>query len=413
MKIHGDYLDTRILNTTGELATYPKPLRDLPDRIFDEFSLIVSGWSARWDPALRAALERCKNQRYSTYWTGLNDPDEDLDKLLRLRRAEFLRVESADEFFSDLNEKVLALEEHTRPHPLSVETAAATLKRYLPEPRHDIRYHDLLMREAEQVARETAGDRFSLSNPVSDVGAASRIQDYEAVTEILCALFATACFWAEKRHEAVLTRIIEDLGNQPPMGGDTFLLNLRRYPAFLLIYAGGIAAVANERYGALRTVLLDPLIRDYEKDKPAAVALVKHEVLHDRNAAVLPGIKGNQFALSQWLEARLRDSLRPVIASDKRYRWAFDRFEYLWGLIYADLAESPWADGKVRGPVGLFVRRWPDQLRAPHKAITQEIESAGVDWPLLRAGFFGGNLERLQMKKKGFDEFWRGLGLYY
>lgn len=411
VKIHGDYLDTRILNTTGELEKYPKPLRTLLDRIFDEYGLIVSGWSARWDPALRAALERCRNQRYTTYWTGLDDPDDELERLLRLRRAEFLRVEDADKFFGDLNEKVLALEEHARPHPLSVETAAATLKRYLPEPRYDIRYHDLLTREAERVARETAGDRFSLSVQINDAIAASRIQDYEAVTEILCALFATACFWADERHLAALSQIIEDLGNQPPMGGNIFLLNLRCYPAFLLIYAGGIAAVANERYEALRAILLDPRIRDYQKDEPAAVALVRSRVLRDDHATVLPGMKGKVVALSQWLEFRLRDSLRPVIASDARYRMAFDRFEYLWGVIHADLHESPWGDGKLRGPVGNFAWRWPDSMRRLQKVIALEIENAGANWPPLRAGFFGGDLDRLKSKKQGFDDFWLGLNL--
>lgn len=410
LKLHGDYLDTRILNTDGELATYPKPLRDLLDRIFDEYGLIVSGWSARWDPALRAALERCKSQRYTTYWTGIEEPDENLDRLLTLRRAEFLKVNDADEFFTDLNEKVLALEEYARPHPLSLETAAATLKRYLSDPRYDIRYHDLLMQEADRVIRETAGDRFPVGDSVTEATAVSRIRDYESVTEILTTLFATACFWAEERHEAVLTRVIEDLGNQPLLGGNTFLLNLRYYPALLTMYAGGIAAVANGTYGVLRAILLDPQIRGYNMDGPAAVALAKWNVLKEGHAKALPGMAKTNTPLSLWLEARLRDSLRPVIASDRRYISAFDRFEYFWGLVYADVFQSPWGDNKLRGPVGNFVWRWPEQDLPPHEAIEQEIESVGEDWPALRAGFFNRDLARLRAKKEGFDKFWRSVG---
>ena len=56
LKIHGDYLDTRIRNTSAELDDYPTELNRYLDRVFDEFGLIVCGWSAEWDSALCAAL---------------------------------------------------------------------------------------------------------------------------------------------------------------------------------------------------------------------------------------------------------------------------------------------------------------------------------------------------------------------
>ena len=62
-KIHGDYLDPRILNTPEELSNYPKEFNAHLDRILDEFGLIVCGWSADWDIALRNAIERAPNRR--------------------------------------------------------------------------------------------------------------------------------------------------------------------------------------------------------------------------------------------------------------------------------------------------------------------------------------------------------------
>ena len=44
-KVHGDYLDMRIRNTTTELSRYPREIDQLLDRIFDEYGLIVCGWS--------------------------------------------------------------------------------------------------------------------------------------------------------------------------------------------------------------------------------------------------------------------------------------------------------------------------------------------------------------------------------
>ena len=67
-KVHGDYVDTRIRNTPGELACYPPEFDTLLDRIFDEFGVIVCGWSGEWDAAMRSAIVRAPSRRFSTYW---------------------------------------------------------------------------------------------------------------------------------------------------------------------------------------------------------------------------------------------------------------------------------------------------------------------------------------------------------
>ena len=74
IKIHGDYLDTRIRNTPEELAAYPEPFNRLLDRVFDEFGLVVAGWSADWDEALRSAMTRAPYRRFSTYWSSRGEP---------------------------------------------------------------------------------------------------------------------------------------------------------------------------------------------------------------------------------------------------------------------------------------------------------------------------------------------------
>lgn len=405
VKIHGDYLDTRLRNTTGELEAYPAPLTRLLDRIFDEFGLLVCGWSARWDPALRKALERCRNQRYTTYWTGLEEPDADLNNLLRLRRAEFIQTDGADELFIDLDEKILALEEHARPHPLSVEAAVATMKRYLPDPVHQIRYHDLLLRETERVNRQVMVAHSSVQERFNEQAAVARVEAYEAITEILRALFATASFWGQERHELALTKSIEQLAAQQTQGGMTFWLNLRYYPALLLLYAGGIAAVANDNYSVLRALLIDPQVNRDSTMQSSALALTKDQVLEDSHAQILPAMQNKIVALSQWLDLRLRESLRPVLISGDHYQLAFDRFEYLWGLIHVDSGPSPL--GHPWGPIGNFVWR-RSQGSSPADQVAREIDAKGAEWGPLRYGFFRGDVERLKDAKAAFDQSWHG-----
>ena len=82
LKVHGDYLDPRILNSPAELSTYKPALVELLDQVFDQFGLIVCGWSADWDVALCKAMEQCKSRRFSWYWTERGAVSEHAEKLI-------------------------------------------------------------------------------------------------------------------------------------------------------------------------------------------------------------------------------------------------------------------------------------------------------------------------------------------
>lgn len=53
VKVHGDYLDARLRNTVAELGAYEPAMDQLLNRICDEYGMIIVGWSAAWDAALR------------------------------------------------------------------------------------------------------------------------------------------------------------------------------------------------------------------------------------------------------------------------------------------------------------------------------------------------------------------------
>ena len=87
LKVNGDYQDSRIKNTEDELASYDPPIETLLDRVFDEYGLVVCGWSGEWDTGLRAAMERAKNRRYTTYWTTWGEPGAMATDLIARRQA--------------------------------------------------------------------------------------------------------------------------------------------------------------------------------------------------------------------------------------------------------------------------------------------------------------------------------------
>src|SRR5262249_25015244 len=49
IKVHGDYLDLRIKNSPEAVSKYDRAMDRLLDQVFDEYGLVISGWSAEYD----------------------------------------------------------------------------------------------------------------------------------------------------------------------------------------------------------------------------------------------------------------------------------------------------------------------------------------------------------------------------
>ena len=135
IKLHGDYLDHRLKNTAQELASYEQPINDLVDRVLDEFGPTACGWSAAYDTALRAAIERCKNRRHPSCGALHGKPNEAVEKLIGIRTATTVTIAGADEFFGGLRDNIVALERFQSGDPVSAKVAVARAKRYLSQSR--------------------------------------------------------------------------------------------------------------------------------------------------------------------------------------------------------------------------------------------------------------------------------------
>ena len=107
VKVHGDYVDCRIKNTPSELAAYDPAIDALLDRIIADHGFIMVGWSAVWDKALVDAFLRAGPPRYGTWWVSRRPPKGPGAKLLAARRGEFVQTSGADDFFTELAERVL------------------------------------------------------------------------------------------------------------------------------------------------------------------------------------------------------------------------------------------------------------------------------------------------------------------
>jgi hypothetical protein len=333
VKINGDYLDSRIKNTVQELDKYEPELDSLLDRIFDEFGLIVCGWSADWDTALRRSIERCPSRRFSTFWCAKGTPTAKAADLITLRGAITVSITSADSFFSGLREKVVGLTELERPHPITGRLAGAQVKRYLVRAEDRIRLHDLVHAEMD---RKYAGIiPATLRVPrIADYGAEIRRQlnTYNALIDILLPIISTGCYWGDQQYAYLWRGMISRLGDPP--GSRTELTRqdwaFQQYPATALMYAGGIASLLSGRLHNLGSVLKAPVASSSSGKKVTAAYQLNFEhVMSGELHKFVPGINDRLAPLSDYLFDFLKPTLAESLRPDENYDFTFVLFEYL------------------------------------------------------------------------------------
>ena len=407
IKLHGDYLDTRILNTSSELDQYSREFDDLLDRIFDEFGLVICGWSAEWDGALRSAINRSPSRRFTTYWTVRGTLGDEAQRLIAHRDAHVIRIEDADTFFTTIQQHVESIEEFSKPHPLSVEAAVASLKRYISEPRYRIRLSDLVDETVARIVEVASGDDFSGNSQTPTTGSVTaRVWRYEAICSTLLAMAAVGGFWAEEDHYDVWQRALERLGSNVSVSGNTFWLDLQRYPATLLFYALGLGAVESDR---LRFVehLLGATIRKYENDV-FSVEILPPSCLFDgggQEMQILKGMKKHYAPLNDWIQDALWRYFQHMTSHKDKYTLTFDKFEilialgYLYRVDQSNLADwGPWA------PLGAFAYRHQNRVRIM-KEIDESLSEDQNDSPFVKSGIFGRNTEDCMRIVKLLQEF--------
>ena len=187
---------------------------------------------------------------------------------------------------------------------------------------------------------------------------------------------------------------------------------LRRYPALLLLYAIGLAAIASQYYGLVRTPLYDPVRASRDGEEPAAKILNNHALM-SRDYQIRC-FSGNVVGLSDHLFTVLSDPLRECLPDDLDYERAFDWFEYLLSLVHLDVqstraelqkakAENP--QFTLEAPFGRFVRK----LEGPGGVITRTAIRAdqasslpAIVRDVLEAGFFE-SAGQVQMFDKYLD----------
>jgi hypothetical protein len=283
------------------------------------------------------------------------------------------------------------------------------VKEYLPEERFKLKLHDLVASEVRDILKKTP--RFDFHEiPNSDTMAA-RLHAYEAIANDLILIQGLLGYWGEGSHRSLLGLGAKRICDQIlPQSGLTLWLAYRWYPALLLLYSGGITAVAAGRYENLRDLMLVRVPHPF--DGVSAESILIHSVADamrdmDRLRAfnTLPGLERRYTPRSEYLFTFFQPIFDDLLLLGSEYEAAFDRFELLYALEHGHRYENQLGTlseaARFWGPVGRF--GWKMAYREdPIKAIIAEADAEGPSWPPVQAGLFGGSLSRFKEVAAGY-----------
>lgn len=272
--LHGDYVRSEtMLNTPEELSSYEPEVDALLDRVFDEYGLLITGWSAHYDVALRDAWSRARSRRFTSFWVDPY-PLSEVASDLAVRRAATVVTGTADAFLTQSVDAVYAITEAGTRHPTTAAAAVSVTKRLLATEQSPIRAHDLLRAElarveASEVRRTSVWD---LSAPDLEPEYHRRISRAIADTEVAAALVATLAYWGDPTRDTWWVHELEHLAVVPRVGGSAALIGAAASPATLLFYAAGTAAAAAGRWELVVSLLKEPHAHDLFKGEPRPIA---------------------------------------------------------------------------------------------------------------------------------------------
>lgn len=395
IKINGDYLDTGFLNIKSELEKYDEELEKLMNYVFENFGLITCGWSSKWDIALVNSLKSSNKFRFSNFYTHLNEPNQELVELSEFRKGYLLQIIDADNFFSELHENILALEVDSQQHPLSPKVALARLKKYIVKEEHIISTHELISNVCDEALKAIKNVPF----PYPDIDSMNKVMNsYLQHLETLCILLSEGVYWSKSYHDKIWIETVKrtgDIDHELNRTNYTVWSNIQYLPSLVSRYLVGIAAVANNNFSLLNSLLNIELHERYDsknillKTNPWEVIKGDHlKKMLDRNS---------HTPMSELLYNFARPHFKQVIPIEKEFDQIFDYYEFICAIVFV---KDNHGDDGVWGPIGRFGYR-------DRKILQRKLDQAKNeqnDFELIASGIFD-SYEQFEENVKLFDGF--------
>lgn len=317
-------------------------------------------------------------------------------------------------------------------------------KEMLLEPARRIELDDLISQEVQRIMAvlndpETVAGPLSGTNDEAVVEAARRADELWKLTEPFCASLQVAARWGTPELLDPWANGLRAFLTAPHRieGGVDLLLAQRHLPGMVGIVTATLASVAARKWDNLRTLVVDPTVRDRYSNTPLPLveATAPYKPFGDTDWVSLTLARavtaGKDYAqaladftqnrqgklytpASEWLHHIMRPIFTEQLADDVTYDAEFDRMEAVLGVLAQDQANvraNAGSDGRPRPYAYWFGRatwRAAHGRGNPAQELAQELATQGTRWGPLEAGLFGGDKDRahsaLEVHGQQFEE---------
>jgi hypothetical protein len=342
VKVNGDYLDTSFLNLESELSTYDERMENLLKFIFENFGLITSGWSAKWDTAIRRILESSNKFRFSNFFTYVHRYEQELQDLALKRCGKLLQIDNADSFFTELAENIEALEKGEKANPLTRQVALERMRKYIARDEMKIPFYELFKQIQDKSFDTIFG---AIETGVPNEKTVKEVINFRTnQLELLSFLVADSVYWCKPLHHEILLNILLKFAH-PPQNATSYTIwsNLNYLPALLLQYTIGISALYRRNYQLLRQLFSLKISNPYREGENASIlSHVNTSEVIDKEQ--LNAVQGTNLIVpvSELLYKFTQPFFLDYLPSERQFDELFDEFELILSLKFIEMEGEAW-----------------------------------------------------------------------
>lgn len=261
------------------------------------------------------------------------------------------------------------------------------IKKLISDPKHRIELHEILHEETERV-RALIIDMDPHANTDTAKAAKAWMERVENETKTLRDLFSYGCYFGTEDHAYLWTKSLNRLATVPHSNGRQVMINLQLYPAMLVLYAGGVSAIAQGNLYSLRALLSSRCQLPHESE--TLLITQSHGWLIDQNVAnTVLELERHHTPLSDRVHDVISATYPQELLVSDDFSNEYDRWEVT--LCMAVAHHNLTVNNHEWAPVGRFAWRRQANGNPVIETIGAEIERSQSKWPPLTVHLFGGS----------------------
>ena len=336
----------------------------------------------------------------------MHELSRDLDATSGSWRKGMTPIRRGDEVTAATYQEMQFLQAEKEKWSKPTPTALEEFEEYLTDPTKQAKARGLVIKDARKLY-DALNDPTLLKKDEDQryVAIVERMKEYELLVGPFMELFTAGCYGGGEWLRSVWPEALSIIGNpvKTPRGAEA-LMRLRRYPALLLLYAGGVAAVAGKNYGSLTALLRETHVNTYGPSKSVSSGLAPGHVVSSYDEQHLAEKGTHRMPFNSHIVNVLRPALSKYVHNDDQYMVNFVRFEYLYALVSEVqgngliVGSFSWESEQQRG-LSSFARTNVWIVRETE----EELDRLGAEWPPLTCGLFDGPLEEFREFKSKVD----------